>query len=598
MALNADTFRVRSDFSQRGRLDGLPLGTRGGTAFHHTFPLDGEYEFKIDVGQASPADPHQLEIAVDGERVRLLTLGRKPPEAPDRFGDAALSKNPGLTFRAPVKAGPREIAATFVAKPAALLDGFREPRLGRGAGIPTIGSVTITGPFSSNGAADTPSRRRLFVCYPANAGQERACAAKILTTFVRRAYRRPSTEADLAALWPFYETGHSNGGFDGGIELAVRRALVSPEFLFRIERDPAGGSAVYRVSALELAARLSFFLWSSIPDDELLAAAESGTLRQPAVLERQVQRMLADPRSAALSRNFAGQWLDLRTLPTVAPDGQLFPDFTDNLRHDFAEETELFFDSLVRENRSALELLTANYTFVNERLARHYGLPHIFGSRFRRVTITDENRFGILGQGSFLTVTSHADRTSVVGRGKWILEHLLGSPPPPPPPNVSANLPQPTPGGKVLTMRERLAQHRANPVCASCHNRMDPLGFALENFDATGQWRTKEGFQTIDTSAVLPDGSTFDSPAGLRVWLMRYPEQIVTAATEKLLAYALGRGVDYTDAPAVRAITRRAARSGYSFSSLITGVVDSVPFQMRRAPADVKESPTEVAAVR
>jgi hypothetical protein len=353
--------------------------------------------------------------------------------------------------------------------------------------------------------------------------------------------------------------------------------------LFRIERDPSSGPALYRVGDVELASRLSFFLWSSIPDDELMELASAGKLHEPAVLERQVRRMLTDPRSRALAVNFAGQWLDLRTLPTVAPDPQLFPNFSGNLREDFEKETELFFESLVRENRSVLELLSANYTFVNERLAKHYGIPSVYGSRFRRVSIADENRYGLLGQGSFLTVTSHSDRTSVVGRGKWILEHLLGAPPPPPPPNVSANLPEATVGGKFTTMRERLTQHRANPLCAGCHARMDPLGFALENFDATGQWRTREGDQPIDTSAVLADGATFDSPAGLRKWLLRHPEQLVTAATEKLLTYALGRGVEYYDAPSIRIITRRAAASEYSLSSLIAGVVQSVPFQMKRA---------------
>jgi mono/diheme cytochrome c family protein len=598
MVPDADTFRVRSDLSQRGRVDGLPLGTRGGTAFRHTFPLDAEYEFKIEVAQAAPPDPHQFELSIDGAPVRLMTLVRMPAASADLFGAAAQRKNPGLTFRVPVKAGPRDIAATFFMKPSALLDGLREPFSRDGAGLPTLGSITITGPFAPNGATDTPSRRRIFGCYPASAGEERPCATKILASLVRRAYRRPATEADLEVLRPFYERGRANADFDAGVEMAVRRVLVSPEFLFRIERDPANGPHVYRVSDLELASRLSFFLWSSIPDDELLDVAVRGTLRKPAVLERQIRRMLADPRSQALAQNFAGQWLDLRTLPTVAPDLQLFPNFSGDLRQDFEKETELFFESLLRENRSVLELLSANYTFVNERLAKHYGIPHVYGSRFRRVSITDENRYGLLGQGSFLTVTSHSDRTSVVGRGKWILEHLLGAPPPPPPPNVSANLPESTAGGKPTTMRERLIQHRANPVCASCHARMDPLGFALENFDATGQWRTQEGYQPIDTSAVLADGTTFDSPAGLRNWLMRYPEQIVTAATERLLTYALGRGVEYYDAPAVRTITRRAARSNYSLSSLIVGVVESVPFQMKRAPEDATRSAAATVPVR
>ena len=603
-ALSVDTFPVRSGLSQRGRGDGLPLGTRGGTSFRHTFPLDAEYEFKIVVAPSRPREPHQFELSLDSERVQLLTLGPMSTESTDRFGLAAESSNPDLTFRVHVKAGPRDIAATFFMKPSALLDGLHEPFLGprgRGAaaGQPTVRSVTITGPFNPSGATDTPSRRRIFGCYPASASEDRPCATQIFATLARRAYRRPATDADLAVLWRFYDMGRaSGGGFDAGVEMALRRVLVSPEFLFRIERDPANGPDVYRISDLELASRLSFFLWSSIPDDELLDVATGGTLREPAVLDRQIRRMLADPRSRALAHNFAAQWLHLRSLPTLAPDVHLFPNFNENLKQDFQKETELFFDSLLREDRSVLELLSANYTFVNERLAKHYGIPHVYGSRFRRVTVTDENRFGVLGHGSFLTTTSHSNKTSVVGRGKWILEHLLGAPPPPPPPNVSTALPDNTPGGKVVSMRERMAQHRANAVCANCHARMDPLGFALENFDATGQWRTQEGYQPIDASAVLSDGTTFDGPAGLRTWLISHPEQIVTTATEKLLTYALGRGVEYYDAPAVRTITRRAARSNYSLSSLIVGVAESVPFQMRRAPGEARWPPATIAPLR
>jgi hypothetical protein len=523
-----------------------------------------------------------LEFSIDGEQVRLVTLSAAARQPLDRFGAAAEQKNPDLTFRVPVKAGVRDIAATFFMKPAAVLDGLREPFAGSGMG-PTVTSITVVGPFVSSGVTDTLSRQRIFACYPATTVDESRCATEILSRLIRRAYRRPASNADLVELRRFYEMGRAKGGFDAGIEMAIRRALVSPEFLFRIERDLETSRDVYRLSDLELASRLSFFVWSSIPDDELLEVASKGGLRQPATLERQVRRMLRDPRSQALARNFAGQWLDLRTLPTLAPDPKLFPNFSGNLRHDFQKETELLFEGLLREDRSVLELFTANYTFVNERLAKHYGIPHVYGSRFRRVALTDENRFGLLGHGSFLTVTSHADRTSVVARGKWVLEHVLGAPPPPPPPNVSANLPESSGEGKVLSMRERLAKHRANPACSSCHARMDPLGFALENFDATGQWRTQEDYQPLDTSAVLPDGTTFDSPAGLRGWLLRYPEQIVLNVSERLLTYALGRGVEYYDAPAVRAITRRAAGSNYSMSSLIVGVAQSVPFQMKQA---------------
>jgi hypothetical protein len=588
MALAADTFTVRSDLAQGGRVDGLPLGTRGGTSFRYTFPLDAEYEFKIDVAPNTPPDPHQFELSIDGESATMTTLTRPTMQNVDRFGAAAVAKNPGLTFRVPVKAGPHDVAATFFMKPTAILGGLFEPFRGpRGrrdhAGMPIVGSITITGPFNPIGAADTPSRRRLFVCHPSSAQDERVCAARILSTLTRRAYRRPSTDADLQVLWPFYDEGKAAGGFSAGVEAALRRILVSPSFLFRVERAPAGIERAYNVSDTELASRLSFFLWSSIPDDELLAVAEKGRLKEPAVLEAQVRRMLADPRSRALASNFAGQWLQLRSLPSVVPDLQAFPNFSGSLRQDFQKETELFFESLLRENRSVLELLSANYTFVNERLAKHYGIPHVYGSRFRRVTVTDENRYGVLGHGSVLTITSHPDKTSVVGRGKWILEHLLGSPPPPPPPNVSAALPETKPGGEVLTMRERLLKHRASPVCANCHARMDPLGFALENFDATGQWRTREGYQPIDASASLPDGTKFEGPIGLRRWLMKHPEQIVTTVTEKLLTYALGRGVEAYDAPAVRAIVRRAARGNYDLASLVVGVVESVPFRMRQA---------------
>jgi hypothetical protein len=394
-------------------------------------------------------------------------------------------------------------------------------------------------------------------------------------------------------LLKFYTDGRAKHGFDGGIELALRRLLVSPEFLFRVESDPGGvaAGATYAVADLELASRLSFFLWSSIPDDELLNAAVKGTLRKPGVLEQQVRRMLADERSDALSANFAGQWLQLRTVEGTSPNEFLFPNFGENLRRDFRRETELFFQSVVRENRSLLDFLTADYTFVNERLAKHYGIPNVYGGHFRRVTIPDENRRGLLGQGSFLTLTSLADRTTVVGRGKWILDNVLGAPPPPPPPNAGT-LKENESGGKVLSLRQRMEQHRANAVCASCHARMDPLGFALENFDATGQWRTREGDTVIDASAALPDGSRFSGPAGLRNWVTARPEQFAASVTEKLMIYALGRGIEHYDAPAVRKVVRQSAAGGYKFQSLLLGVVKSMPFQMRTARGTDVEIPT------
>jgi hypothetical protein len=449
-----------------------------------------------------------------------------------------------------------------------------------------VASVTITGPFNASGVAETPSRKRIFVCRPASKSAEDACARQIVSTLTRRAYRRPATEKEIAAVMSFYTEARGRGGFEEGVEAAVRRVLVSPEFLFRVETDPlpAPITSTYRLSDLELASRLSFFLWSSIPDDQLLDLAAKGQLRKPGVIEQQVKRMLADPRASALSKNFAGQWLYLRTIEGSTPDVYLFPNFSENLRRDFRRETELFFEAILRENRSVLDLVTADYTFVNERLARHYGIPNVYGSHFRRVTIPDENRRGLLGQGSILTVTSLADRTTVVGRGKWILENLLGAPPPPPPANVPP-LADNKGAARPRSLRERMEQHRANPVCASCHARMDPLGFALENFDATGQWRALENGQPIDSSAVLPDGTKFAGAAGLRGMLMGQSESIVTAVTEKLLMYSLGRGLEYFDAPAVRQIVRETRSSDYGMQSLIIGIVKSTPFQMRKTEA-------------
>ena len=454
---------------------------------------------------------------------------------------------------------------------------------------PYVGSVTITGPFEASGARpvdETPSRRRIFVCRPAagDTEDEARCARQTFSTLARRAYRRPVRERDLGVLLDFYNDGQADGGFEAGIEIGLRRLLASPEFLFRIERDPAGVElgASYRISDLELASRLSFFLWSSVPDDELLDAAIDGTLHEPEVLEAQTRRMLAHARADALVENFAGQWLYLRNLPALTPDEDLFPDFGAALRQAFQQETELFFESILREDRSVLEFLTADYTFVNERLARHYGIPNIYGSHFRRITLVDDTRRGLLGHGSILTATAYPTRTSPVLRGKWVLENLLGTPPPQPPPDVPA-LEETTAAGKTLSMREAMEQHRANPICASCHRLMDPPGFALEQFDAVGRFRTRsESNMPIDASGVLPDGTVFEGAAGLRQALLRRPDLFITTLTEKLLTYALGRGVENYDAPAIRAITRAAASDGHRFSSLILGVIKSLPFQMRR----------------
>jgi len=622
--VNIDWFRVPDDRSQEKRLPGLPFGTRGGTLVEYHFPADAEYEVAVelarDLNEQMPlyAEEQTLEIAIDGERVALFTLPAVPlmapqaasndPNAPaisqivqrfqlSREGRAERNRaDANWRVRVPVSAGQHTVTAAFLARTAALDEPARLPferPYPAGVNIPEtrtgayLRAVEISGPYAAAGAGDTASRRRIFTCRPsATAGdvEAEACAREILRALARRAYRRPVAENDVAPLLEFYREGAAEG-FDAGIELALKRLLVSPEFLFRVEQDPADAApgSVYAVSDLTLASRLSFFLWSSIPDDELLAAAERGELRDATVLERQVERMLADPRATAFVENFAGQWLYLRNLDAVVPVQSKFPDFDDTLRQGLKRETELFFGSIVQENRSALDLLRADYTFVNERVARLYGLPNIKGNHFRRVTLpADGPRRGLLGHGSILTVTSYPDRTSPVVRGKWILENLLGVPPPPPPPDVP-ELEETSDGGGTLSVRERLAAHRANPSCASCHALMDPLGFALENFDAVGVWRSiDETGGRIDASGALPDGTPFDGAAGLRAAL-ESSDLFVTTLTEKLMTYALGRGVEAYDQPAVRAIVRAAAEDDYRFSSLITGIVQSPPFQMRRA---------------
>ncbi len=591
MAPTGETFRIVSDLSQYGHQDGLPFGTRGGLSVEYNFPRDGEYDIELamlDLFAGAPIrEPHQLEVSVDGERIALFPLA---PVDPDRDQGAAYNTGPeDLRVRVPVPAGPRTVTATFIRKTGALAESLRQPfdrPHGEGDYLlyaPHLGTVTITGPFDETGIEDTPTRRRIFVCRPGNAAEEAPCARQILSALARRAYRRPVTGRDLAPLVAFYEQGRMAGGFEAGIERALRALLVSPDFLFRVVSDPPGAEpgTPYRLSGLELASRISFFLWSSLPDDELLAAAEAGSLDDPAVLEAQVRRMLADPRSEALASNFAGQWLRLRNISGALPSDVLFPDFGESLRQDFVRETELFFDSILREGRGVTDLLTADHTFLNERLARHYGVPGVYGSDFRRVSLADGNRRGLLGQGSILTVTSYPDRTSPVGRGKWVLENVLGTPPPPPPPNVPELEPAED-TGRVLAMRERMEQHRENPVCASCHRVMDPLGLALENFDAIGRWRGHmPGGIAIDASGTMPDGTAFDGPAELRGLLVRDREQFATVVTEKLLIYALGRGIEYYDAPAVRQIVRGSAADDYGLASLVVGVVRSTPFRMR-----------------
>jgi mono/diheme cytochrome c family protein len=604
MTAGSDTYRVRQDLSQNQHIDGLPLGTVGGLAVRHTFPVDGDYVFQTKLYRTNLnivrglEYPNDFEITIDGRRVHLVTIGGDADlaalfENPTDTGDTVEMR---MRVRVPVKAGAHEVTATFVEN-LPVEDSIRlQPFLRSSAdnfdwsGRPHIQTLAITGPFNATGASDTPSRRRIFSCRPARPSPgathaaETACAKQIITTLARRAYRQPVTEADVAPVLPFYETGRRQGTFETGIEKALLRILASPRFVFRVERDPvnvASGSA-YGVSDVELASRLSFFLWSSVPDEELLKTAIAGRLTNPAVLDQQVKRMLSDPRAGALVSNFAGQWLHLRNVRSVLPNSDEFPDFDDNLRQGLQRETELFFESIMREDRNVLDLMNADYTFVNERVAQHYGIPDVHGSRFRRVPVTDEARRGLLGQGSILAVTSHAERTSPVLRGKWILENILGTPVPPPPPDVPP-LKEPQEGDKPRTIREQMAEHRANPVCASCHKVMDPIGFALENFDAVGAWRSRDAGAPIDASGELADGTKVDGVVTLRRALVARPEVFVGTMTEKLLTYALGRGLDYRDMPVVRGIVRDAARHNYRFSSIVSGIVHSVPFQMRMA---------------
>jgi hypothetical protein len=596
MPVMVNTYRLSGEHTQDIHVQGLPFGTRGGLGVRTDVPLDGDYVFKIELAGA-PREPDQLEITVDGARAQLVDVGLKPQpgEAPRGFRGPVKP----IEIHAALKAGPRMIGVTFVQKTEARDEDTVRPRMrGRGTEL-AIEMVTISGPYQGQTASDTPSRRRIFVCRPTGPSDETACAKQILSTLERRAYRRPVSDADLQDVMPFYIEGRKDGSFDRGIEQAVARLLVSPQFLFRIERDPPNVTPAtpFRVSDLELASRLSFFIWSSIPDDELLNVAAHGKLKDPGVLEHQVRRMLADPRAESLVNNFAEQWLYIRDIDAKKPDELLFPDFDETLREAFRRETDLFLESvLLHGNHSVLDLMTANYSFINERLAKHYGIPNVEGTYFRRVTFPpDSPRGGLLGQGSILTLTSYATRTSPVLRGKWILENILSSPPPPPPPNVPALKTEANDTGKPLTMRQAMEAHRANPVCASCHARMDPIGFAMDHFDAVGQWRDSEAGQPIDASGVLPDGIKFNGVAELKKALLRHPEQFVGTVAEKLLMYGIGRNVQYYDQPAVRAIVRQAASSNYSFDALVLGVVKSAPFQMRKSQ---EEAPAITTAAR
>ncbi|HET9468367.1 MAG TPA: DUF1592 domain-containing protein, partial [Vicinamibacterales bacterium] len=666
-ALATETFLVPPELRQDDRLEGLPFGTRGGTLLRHTFPRDGTYSIRVQLTRYAGAsfdevpvfdEPQRLELSLDGVPFHVFEL--PPAERTEGRGYSGanrrgLDSNWQVQFQA--KAGPRDVALTFLNRTPALLENLLEPFERPAPGGPNgyyttqkgayLRSVVINGPHEATGPGTTPSRERIFVCRPkaaasgaargngapqaerASGGQgppdfnkdELGCAKKILSALARRAFRRPVVEADLESLITSYHEGRTAGDFERGIERAVEALLVSPEFLYRIEREPAtvrlkadpteksistpspiGAKAdavvptpvgsglsrtvqndLYRISDLELASRLSFFLWSSIPDDTLLNLAAAGKLHNAPVLEQQVRRMLADPRADALITNFVGQWLFLRNLSTHIPDPRRESDFDEDLRQGFRRETELFASSILREDRSVLELLTANHTFVNERLAKHYGIPHVRGTHFRRVERNDDRRRGLLGQGSVLAVTSYPNRTSPVVRGKWILENLLGTPLPPPPPDVPALVEKPNPGDEKQPMRARIAQHRENPVCASCHATMDPLGLSLENFDMVGRWReVDEALIPIDASGVLPDGTTFDGPSGLRRVILNDPDRFVRTVTEKMLIYALGRGLEHYDMPAVRKIASDAAKQKYRASSLILGIVNSRPFLMRR----------------
>ena len=596
----SEIYRVRGDASQIEHVEGLPIGTRGGLVAKHNFPLDGEYVIKVKLLDTNMGairgleEQHQIEITVDGRRVFLTSVGGDDDfkVSAKNATDMAVALDARLTVRVAVTAGPHMVGATFLQRSAAQggtrLQAFRRSTIDmmHHGGLPHVASVTVAGPFNPRGSGDTPSRRRIFTCQPARASDELPCATSIITKLARRAYRRPAAPDELGRLMAFYRSGREQGNFERGIEAALRGMLANPKFLLRAEevRLPPSRVALRRtgkadtpgaISDLDLASRLSFFLWSSLPDDELIDLAVARRLSRPTVLEQQVRRMLADPRAAALVTNFAAQWLQLRNLRSASPDKNLFPDFDDNLRQAFQRETELFVGSIFQGDRPVLDLLTADYTFLNERLARHYAVSGIKGSHFRRVTLTQPERHGLLGQGSILLLTSHADRTAPVVRGKWVLENLLGVPPPPP----AANVPPLSEQDGALSVRARMESHRRSPSCASCHRIMDPIGLALENFDAVGAWRTKDGTTPIDASGQLMDGTSVDGPVALGRALMAKPEVLVGNLAEKMLTYALGRQLDYQDMPSVRAIVREAGRRNHRFASLIMAVVNSQPFR-------------------
>ena len=612
----SDTYSVRQDLSQDVHLEGLPLGTVGGMRAKHTFPVDGEYEFQVRLYRTNLSairgleDPHELELTLDEESILRASIGGEK----DLIG---LQTNPTdtsdvleatrLRARRTVKAGQRDVAAAFLDATPPLFETNRLQRFIRdfsnpfdAEGAPHVQSITVQGPFGAK-TVGTPPSPRVFICRP-DVGRggsseirrggssdppgtaETACARRILSGLATKAYRRPISDAELGDLLSYYSQARKGGSFQDGIQFGLRRILASPSFVFRPEGEPASiiAGTPYRITDAELATRLSFFFWSSLPDEALMRAARAGQLKNPGVITVQVTRMLADARASAFVSNFAGQWLHLRNLKGKVPNSELFPDFDDNLRQAFQREAELFFESVIREDRSVLDLMNADYTFVNERLARHYGIPNVFGSEFRRVSLADESRRGILGKGAVLLVTSHPTTTSPVLRGKWVLENLVGAPPPPPPADLDTALKTDPPGSAPKTMREQMERHRTNPVCANCHQVMDPIGFALENFDLVGAWRTKDGNGLpLNTADVMTDGTKIDGVVSLRQALVRRPDVFVQTLTEKLMVYALGRGLTYEDMPEVRKVVRGAAQKGYRFSALIQGIVESVPFTMR-----------------
>jgi Protein of unknown function (DUF1592)/Protein of unknown function (DUF1588)/Protein of unknown function (DUF1587)/Protein of unknown function (DUF1585)/Protein of unknown function (DUF1595)/Cytochrome C oxidase, cbb3-type, subunit III len=604
----ADVFKIPTALVQDERTsEDLPFGSHGGTALRYHFPLDGEYQIKIVLRRQlylyiiGLGEPHQVDIRLDGALIKRFEVGGKAKgmTMPESFagntqGDPGFEEymhtaDAGLEVRLPVKAGTHDVGVSFVRRfwePEGVLQpqqrGFARTTNELYHGYPAIDTITIAGPYQKTGTTiDSPSRRKIFVCRPKDAASEASCARRILSTLAVRAYRRPLTEQDVQTLLDFYKEGRAGATFDAGIQRGLERVLSSPSFLFRVEREPPNAvvGSVYRLNDLDLASRLSFFLWSSIPDDELLNAAIAGKLKQPVVLEQQVRRMLADPRSSALVKNFVDQWLQMSKLPGLVPDVDAFPDFDENLREAMHQETAEFVASQLREDHSVLDLLTANYSYLNERLARHYEIPNVYGNQFRKVTFSDGVRGGLLGQASVLTVTSYPNRTSIVLRGKWLLANMLGAPPPPPPVDVPS-LKDAGQDGQPRSLRERMELHRKNPACAGCHQRMDPLGFALENFDALGKWRTVADGEKVNVSASLPDGTTFEGIAGLRDLLLKHKDDYVRTLTEKLLAYSIGRGIEYYDLPAIRKIARDSAPSDYRWSSLILGIVRSNPFSM------------------